>query len=66
MTTANGSASVAPVVLESMTVGGITVHGVEALVPKPGALDVNLIGQTFMTKLAGYNVEGDRLILRGR
>lgn len=66
MSTANGITTVAQVVIETMTIGGITVRDVNALVAPPGALGVNLIGQSFMTRLAGYNVDGDRLILRGR
>ena len=64
--TANGISRYAPIVLESLTVGGITVRDVPASVHRPGALSMNLLGQSFMTRLAGYNVEGDRLILRGR
>lgn len=66
MSTANGITSVAQIVIDTMTIGGITVRDVRALVAPPGALGVNLIGQSFMTKLAGYNVDGDRLILRGQ
>ena len=64
--TANGISRYAPIVLESLTVGGITVRDVPASVHRPGALSMNLLGQSFMTRLAGYNVEGDKLILRGR
>ncbi len=33
------------------------------MVAKPGALTANLLGQTFLTRLSGYEVRGDRLIL---
>jgi clan AA aspartic protease (TIGR02281 family) len=63
--TANGTTAVAPIVIEALTIGGITVRHVPALVARRGALSVNLLGQSFMVRLAGYNVEGNRLILRG-
>ena len=64
--TANGVSRYAPVVIESLTVGDITVRNVPASVHRPGALSMNLLGQSFMTRLAGYNVEGNKLNLHGR
>lgn len=66
VSTANGIAYAAPADLESLGIGPITERHVPALVAKPGALDGNLLGQSFLTRLAGYEVRGDRLILRGR
>ncbi|GJD43875.1 hypothetical protein AFCDBAGC_1736 [Methylobacterium cerastii] len=66
VSTANGVAYAAPATLESLAVGPITERRVPALVARPGALDGNLLGQSFLTRLAGYEVRGDRLILRGR
>lgn len=66
MRTANGVAEAAPVVIESLTVGAITVRHVPGMVARQGALDTNLLGQSFMARLAGYDVQGNRLILRGR
>ena len=66
VSTANGVAYAAPAILDSLAVGAITERGVPALVARPGALDGNLLGQSFLTRLAGYEVRGDRLILRGR
>ncbi|TXM88333.1 TIGR02281 family clan AA aspartic protease [Methylobacterium sp. WL116] len=64
--TANGIAYAAPTTLDALAIGPITERRVPALVAKPGALDGNLLGQSFLTRLAGYEVRGDRLILRGR
>jgi aspartyl protease family protein len=62
--TANGIAEVAPVTLSTLTVGGITRHDVKALVHKPGALGANLMGQTFLSRLAGFRREGDHIVLQ--
>jgi len=63
VSTANGITYAAPVQLDSLSVGTITERRVNAMVAKPGALSANLLGQTFLTRLAGYEVRGDRLIL---
>lgn len=62
--TANGIALLAKVTIDTMTVGGITMHHVPAVVAKPGVLHDNLLGQTFLTRLRDFKVEGDRVILR--
>jgi clan AA aspartic protease (TIGR02281 family) len=63
--TANGVGSAAPVVIKVMRVGGITRTNIPALVMRPGSLAVNLLGQSFMSTMAGFSTEGDRLTLRG-
>jgi clan AA aspartic protease (TIGR02281 family) len=63
--TANGIALAAPIVIATLRVGSITRTNVKALVAKRGTLAVNLLGQSFLTSLAGYSVDGDRLVLRG-
>ena len=63
ISTANGVAYAAPVQLDSLSVGTITERRVNAVVTKPGALSGNLLGQSFLTRLSGYEVRGDRLIL---
>ena len=63
--TANGSTAVAPVTIRTLSVGGITRHDVPAIVSKPGQLAVNLLGQSFMSRLSGYKFQGDELILQG-
>ena len=66
VSTANGTTMAAPVRLDSITIGPITERGVDAMVSQPGALSINLLGQSFLTRLPSYEVRGDRLILRSR
>lgn len=63
ISTANGIAYAAPIQLDSIGVGTITARRVNAMVAKPGALSGNLLGQSFLSRLSGYEVRGDRLIL---
>jgi len=65
MNTANGRARGAGVTLASMTVGGITRTNVRAVVHQAGSLHDNLLGQSFLGRLAGYRQTGDRLVLIG-
>ena len=65
VSTAHGQTEVAPVMIRVLTVGGITRHNVPAIVSKRGELADNLLGQSFMSRLAGYKLQGDRLILQG-
>lgn len=62
--TANGMTRAAPVRLETMEVGGIMRSDLEALVAEPGALFENLLGMNYLDTLSGFEVTGDRLILR--
>ncbi|MEE7455658.1 TIGR02281 family clan AA aspartic protease [Methylorubrum populi] len=66
VSTANGTALTAPIRLDSITVGPITERNVDAMVSRPGVLTLNLLGQSFLTRLPSYEVRGDRLILRSR
>lgn len=63
--TANGAADVAPITIDTVTVGNITLRAVQGFVAKQGMLQTNLLGQTFLARLAGYNVEKNVLVLRG-
>lgn len=65
VSTANGIAYTAPILIDSLTIGPITERRVDAMVAKPGALSGNLLGQSFLTRLPSYEVRGDRLILNG-
>jgi aspartyl protease family protein len=62
--TANGRTLAAPVTIETLSVGPIVQRKVRALVARPGALTENLLGMTFLERLASYEVRGNRLILR--
>jgi aspartyl protease family protein len=66
VSTANGRTLAAPVTLDTLRVGSITERRVRALVARPGVLRENLLGMTFLERLASYEVRGSRLILRGR
>ena len=63
--TANGETAVARVTIRTLTVGGITRHNIPAIVSMPGQLSNNLLGQSFMSRLSGYRLQGDQLILQG-
>jgi aspartyl protease family protein len=64
--TANGVAEAAPVLLKELKVGGITRKNVPAIVARPGALvGISVLGQSFMSTMAGFSTEGDKLTLRG-
>jgi aspartyl protease family protein len=66
VSTANGRTLAAPVTLDTVQVGSITERRVRALVARPGVLRENLLGMTFLERLASYEVRGNRLVLRGR
>lgn len=62
--TANGVTMAARTRVDTLTIGGIERDDVIVLVSEPGDLGVNLLGMNFLDTLAGYEVRGDRLILR--
>ncbi|MGE0668289.1 MAG: TIGR02281 family clan AA aspartic protease [Sphingomonadales bacterium] len=61
--TANGQSRGAPVTLDSVAIGPIDLRYVEASVVE-GELGISLLGMSFLNRLAGYQVTGDRLVLR--
>lgn len=66
VSTANGTTTAAPVLIDSIRVGPITERRVEALVSRPGDLSGNLLGTSFLDRLPSYEVRGDTLLLRSR
>jgi len=66
VSTANGAAMAAPVVIERLTVGAISERNVRALIARSGVLHANLLGMSFLERLGSYEVRGNRLILRGK
>lgn len=64
VSTANGATRTAPVTLETLTIGTITLRQVRALVARRGTLHTNLLGHSFLDRLESYSVRGDRLTLR--
>jgi aspartyl protease family protein len=63
--TANGRTRAAPVTLDRVSVGPIVERAVPALVAQPGQLRTSLLGMSFLTRLQGWEVRGDKLVLRG-
>jgi aspartyl protease family protein len=63
VSTANGIARARKVRLSRVRVGTITVSDVDALVTEPGALGVNLLGMSFLRRLARFEVSGGTLLL---
>jgi len=63
--TANGQTRAAPVILDKIAVGGLIERNVPALVVKNGQLKNNLLGMSFLNRLASWEVRGNRLSMRG-
>ena len=63
--TANGRARAAVVTLDRVAIGGLVERSVAALVAQPGQLKTSLLGMSFLNRLQGWEVRGDRLVLRG-
>ena len=62
--TANGTTPIAPIILDTIVIGDLTVSAVEAaVVGKPMA--TSLLRVSFLAWLEGYEVRGGRLVLRG-
>lgn len=60
--TANGTIAVAPVRIATLRVGRITELDVPGLV-NGGELGASLLGMSFLSRLSGFEVRGDRLYL---
>lgn len=63
--TANGRTRAAAVTLDRIAVGGIVERSVPALVAQPGQLKTSLLGMSFLNRLEGWEVRGDKLVMRG-
>jgi aspartyl protease family protein len=64
VSTANGVARVAPVTLDRITIGDITVRDVPAAVAEPGRLRTSLLGMTFLNKLSRFDMRSGVLVLQ--
>lgn len=62
--TANGRAQAAAVTLDRISIGGIEARAVPALIAPPGQLKTSLLGMSFLNRLDGWEVRGDRLVMR--
>jgi aspartyl protease family protein len=64
VSTANGIAAVAPVMLDRITIGRITVRNVRAAVCERGKLAKTLLGMSFLSRLDNVGMSDGRLVLR--
>ena len=63
--TANGIAKFAPVMLDRVSIGGITVRNVQAAVSERGKLQITLLGMSFLGKLSRTEMrKGGVLVLQ--
>lgn len=63
VSTANGVARVAPVTLDRISIGDITVRNVQGVVSERGALSVTLLGMSFLSRLERVDMRSGTLIL---
>jgi aspartyl protease family protein len=64
VSTANGLAKVAPVVLDRVSIGDITVRNVPAAVTEPGSLTTSLLGMSFLSRLQRVEMRAGTLVLQ--
>jgi|SRR5262245_2904851 len=64
ISTANGVALAAPVMLREIAIGGIVVRDVRAVVMPRGRLNGSLLGMSFLRKLSHFEFANDRLTLK--
>jgi len=63
--TANGLGYAAPVHLRTVAIGPLVIHNVDALVARPGSVNENLLGMSFLMRLRSYEFSKEFLTLRG-
>ena len=64
MSTANGVVFATPVMLKSVSLGEIYMSDVQAVVMPPGASNANLLGASFLKRLASLEQRDGALVLR--
>ena len=64
VSTANGTARVAAVTLDRISIGDITVRNVQAAVAEPGKLQTTLLGMTFLGELSRTEMTRGMLVLQ--
>ncbi len=62
--TANGESLASPVILDSLSFGGLYMRDVEALILAPEAGDVNLLGASFLKRLVSVEERDGIMVLR--
>lgn len=61
--TANGTALAANITLDSLSVGGIEIRDVSAIVVGPGLLEKSLLGMSFLGAISRFEIKGDQMVL---
>lgn len=61
--TANGVVRAAPTTLGMVEIGNITVHDVSAVVMPDGALNENLLGMSFLSRLRHFDYSDGKMVL---
>ena len=64
MQTANGLSTASPTILRSLSLDGLYMNDVEALILAPEAGEVNLLGESFLKRLISVEQREGMLILR--
>lgn len=64
VSTANGVARVAPVTLDRVSIGDITVRNVPAAVTERGRMRTSLLGMSFLHKLSRFDMRSGRLVMQ--
>jgi aspartyl protease family protein len=62
--TANGQSTASPTILRSLSLDGLYMNDVEALILAPEAGEVNLLGESFLKRLVSVEQRNGALILR--
>ena len=63
LNTANGRAMFAPVMLDRVSVDGIRIRDVQAVVAQRDTLHKSLLGMSFIGRIGRFDMKGDELIL---
>jgi aspartyl protease family protein len=64
VSTANGFARVAPVTIDRISIGDITVRNVPGAVMEAGKLDTSLLGMSFLARLQRVDMRSGTLVLQ--
>jgi aspartyl protease family protein len=64
VSTANGYARIAPVIIDRISVGDITVRNVSGAVMEPGKLGTTLLGMSFLSRLQRVDIRSGMLVLQ--
>lgn len=64
VSTANGTSRVAPITLDRISIGDITVRNVRAAVAGPGLLKQTLLGMSFLNKLQRVDMRDGMMVLK--